>query len=235
MTMKTQKSGGSSASSKSSNAPTKHQLKSEATRTALLEAAEHIFARDGYDRAQIDEIAKKSGRTRGAVYAQFKTKEQLFFALQEQRITMAGAKVNQALAKHPDTAQGRLAALRDFYADLHDANTAVLDLELKLYAMRTPESREDWKQQYSRMFDADPSMFAETFGISERSGRSHISSRILALTALKSALVVAMRFMPEKLSQKETKLLLKEIFDGLFPAIEISARPLRALPQLKAK
>jgi AcrR family transcriptional regulator len=31
--------------------------------------------------SRLDTIAREAGRTRGAVYAQFKTKEQLFFAL----------------------------------------------------------------------------------------------------------------------------------------------------------
>jgi AcrR family transcriptional regulator len=78
--------------------PTKNQLKSEATRTALLQAAEAIFERDGFERAQIDEIAKKSGRTRVAVYAQYKTKEQLFFALQEHRIESAIHDVEAAIS-----------------------------------------------------------------------------------------------------------------------------------------
>lgn len=205
---------------KSVKPPTKHQLKSEATRTALLKAAEEIFARDGYERAQIDEIAKLSGRTRGAVYSQYKTKEQLFFALQEQRIETAGKTMEAALAKHPTSAEDRLAALRDFYSDLRDADTAVLDLELKLYAMRNPGSREEWRDHYARIFQLDTPRFSETFGVSEGAGHSHIRSRLLALTAIKSGLILAARFMPEDFTQKEIKLLLKEIFDGLFPSAQ---------------
>lgn len=204
-------------------APTKHQLKSEATRTALLTAAEEIFARDGYERAQIDEIARQSGRTRGAVYSQYKTKEQLFFALQVQRIENAAKRMSAAIAKHPNSPNDAIASLRAYYAELHDSDAAVLDLELKLYAVRNPASREEWRQPYIALHSADTVEFNKVFGVSEKPGRSHIHSRLLALTALKGALVLAMRFMPGKLTQKETKLLLKEVFDGLFPASEVPA------------
>jgi hypothetical protein len=49
---------------------TKHQVKTEATLRGLLDAAETIFVRDGYERAQIETIAAEAGRTKGAVYAQ---------------------------------------------------------------------------------------------------------------------------------------------------------------------
>ena len=207
---------------KTSKAPTKHQLKSEATRTALLAAAEVIFARDGYERAQIDEIAKVSGRTRGAVYSQYKTKEQLFFALQEHRINTGEKEIKTAVAKHPGSAVERLAALKDYYADLRDADTAVLDIELKLYAIRNSVFQEEWCEHYARMYVTDTKLFTEAFALSDEPGRSHIRSRLLSLTALKSALILAMRFMPEEFTKKETKLLLKEIFDGLFPASNLS-------------
>jgi AcrR family transcriptional regulator len=198
-------------------APTKHQLKSEATRTALLKAAEEIFARDGYERAQIDEIARQSGRTRGAVYSQYRTKEQLFFALQEQRIETAGKEMATALAKHPNSSDDAMVDLREYYADLRDGDAAVLDIELKLYAVRNPASSEEWRQHYKEMYKSNPREFEEVFGVSEQPGRSHIRSRMLALAALKGALILAMRFMPEEITPKETKLLLKEVFNGLFP------------------
>ena len=59
----------------------KHQQKSEATRRKLIDAALRIFARDGFEAARLEDIAKESGHTRGAFYANFDTKEDLFLAL----------------------------------------------------------------------------------------------------------------------------------------------------------
>jgi AcrR family transcriptional regulator len=194
----------------------KHQMKSEATRTALLEAAQVIFARDGFERAQIDEIAKESGRTRGAVYAQFKTKEQLFFALQEQQIEQAREEL-MALTESTgarDTG-ARLAALRKYYSEELHRESAILDLEMKLYAIRHPETVKELRERYRKSYPKGSA--SEYFGVHDEPGRSRLSTRILALGALKSGLMLAMAFQPDLLQPKDVQLLLGEIFDGLFP------------------
>ena len=55
---------------------TKHELKTQETRALLLRAAEQVIIRDGYENAELGEIAKLAGRTKGAIYAQFKSKEE---------------------------------------------------------------------------------------------------------------------------------------------------------------
>lgn len=193
---------------------TKHAIKSKATRDALLKAAEQIFARDGYERAQIDEIAQLSGRTRGAVYAQYKTKEQLFFAVQERQIETAKAEVQKLLLETDDYAE-RLARLREYYSGLRDPRAGLLDLELKLYAIRHPESAASWAGRYTRTYG--PGSFDAEFGLVQLPGRSRLNSRALALASLKTALILTMEFLPDHLPRSEAKLLLKEVFDGLFP------------------
>lgn len=51
------------------------------TRAALLEAATAVIAEKGYDRATLEDIAARAGMTRGAVYGNFKNKEELFLAI----------------------------------------------------------------------------------------------------------------------------------------------------------
>ena len=63
----------------------KHQLKNRETHARLLKAAEEIFVCDGYQGAQLSAIAAAAGRTKGAVYDHFKSKEDLFLALFETR------------------------------------------------------------------------------------------------------------------------------------------------------
>ena len=63
----------------------KHQVKTEATLRSVLDASERVFVRDGYERAQIETIAAEAGRTKGAVYAHFRSKEDIFFALLERK------------------------------------------------------------------------------------------------------------------------------------------------------
>jgi AcrR family transcriptional regulator len=197
-------------------APNKHELQSLETRRALLLAAEKIFARDGYERAQIDEIARECGRTRGAVYAQFETKEKLFFALQELRVSRARQDIEAlATATENKDPRAKRAALREYYASTRGPQLSILDLELKLYALRHPDCIGNWRERYSKVYTTEG--FTEVYGIGEDPGRSRMRTRSLALTAIKSALEIAREFQPEEFSQKEIGLLLSELFDGLFP------------------
>jgi AcrR family transcriptional regulator len=53
------------------------------TRAKLIEAATAVIGEKGYDRASLEEIAARAGMTRGAVYGNFKNKEELFLLLIE--------------------------------------------------------------------------------------------------------------------------------------------------------
>lgn len=53
------------------------------TRKQLIEAAAAVIGEKGFDRASLEDIAARAGMTRGAVYGNFKNKEELFLALIE--------------------------------------------------------------------------------------------------------------------------------------------------------
>src|SRR5829696_2389107 len=55
----------------------------ELTRQALLDAAARLFAERGVSEASVDAIAEAAGRTSGALYDHFGSKEGLLFALLE--------------------------------------------------------------------------------------------------------------------------------------------------------
>ena len=52
-----------------------------ATRRALLEAALTVFGEKGYHGAAVDDIVDKAGRSKGAAYFHFPSKEAIFRAL----------------------------------------------------------------------------------------------------------------------------------------------------------
>jgi AcrR family transcriptional regulator len=56
------------------------------TREQLVEAAARVFARRGYHRATVDEIAAEAGFTIGALYSNFETKEKLFLAIADRQV-----------------------------------------------------------------------------------------------------------------------------------------------------
>ncbi|MEO8466651.1 MAG: helix-turn-helix domain-containing protein [Gammaproteobacteria bacterium] len=51
------------------------------TRAALIEAAAAVIGEKGYDRTTLEDVAQRAGMSRGAIYGNFKDKEELFLAL----------------------------------------------------------------------------------------------------------------------------------------------------------
>jgi AcrR family transcriptional regulator len=58
--------------------------RSASTRAKLIRAGRTLFARKGYAGVGTEEIARRAGVTRGALYHQFPAKEDLFLAVYEQ-------------------------------------------------------------------------------------------------------------------------------------------------------
>jgi AcrR family transcriptional regulator len=55
--------------------------KRERTRTALLEAARALIRERGYERTTLEEVARRAGMTTGAIYGNFRNRDELFIAL----------------------------------------------------------------------------------------------------------------------------------------------------------
>jgi AcrR family transcriptional regulator len=118
----------------------RQQVRTQATRRRLLGAAEKAFARDGFEAARLEDIAGRAGYTRGAFYANFRSKEDIFFALLEEWVAERIGEVNALLARYENPAK-RLRAVREHYAQLaQDRRLVLLSLEFKLYAIRHQEA-----------------------------------------------------------------------------------------------
>ena len=119
----------------------KHQQRTEETRRRLLRAARKVFARNGFEAARLEEIAQEAGHTRGAFYAHFKSKEDLFFALLEQQAYEHQTQL-QRLLSPLSSREEKLYALREYYVTkAGDRSWSMLMLEFKLFAARHPKIR----------------------------------------------------------------------------------------------
>src|ERR1700761_6930818 len=92
----------------------RHQERTELTRARLIQSAEKIFARDGFEAAKLEEIAADAGYTRGAFYANFESKEDLFLALLEREISSRINTVEQMTRDLTDPKE-KLHAFREFF------------------------------------------------------------------------------------------------------------------------
>jgi AcrR family transcriptional regulator len=188
--------------------PRKTQERTAVTRDLLLRAAEQIFARVGYEKAQVDEIAEAAGFSKGALYAHFKSKEELFLALNKAKTAIYQVKLRRALDSAP-TREGKIAAFRSFYIDLSkERDWALIVLEVKLFITRNPEARERLRQIDEHAGDSIEGALTGLFGNSARAAGE-------ALGGIFSALVLEAVLEPHVLPERKVRPMLGTIFDAL--------------------
>ena len=78
--------------------PRRTKLEAEQTRSAILDAAEHVFNERGVARTSLEEIARAAGVTRGAVYWHFRDKIALCEAML-QRVFLPQEDILERLAQ----------------------------------------------------------------------------------------------------------------------------------------
>ena len=113
------------------------------TREYLLQAAAQVFAQRGFHAATLDEVAAAAGFTKGAVYSNFKNKEDLFLALLEDAYTRELTALKETIADSdipPEARIGDFVALVGREFD-RVPNMGALYLEFHLYALRNPAAR----------------------------------------------------------------------------------------------
>lgn len=124
--------------------PLTPERRRQQTRDYLLRAAAQVFAERGFHGASLDEVAAVAGFTKGAVYSNFKNKEDLFLALLESEYQRELAAVRTTL----ETADGPPDAhLSEFVRLIQDqfnsfGNWSMLFEEFFLYAMRNTAARD---------------------------------------------------------------------------------------------
>src|ERR1700722_13115888 len=198
---------------------TKHQQRTEATRRALLDAARRIFARDGFEAARIEDIAGATGHTRGAFYAHFSSKEDLFFALFEQEAGDRLRGLRAVMERCPNTA-GRLRALRKFYVGrVSDRQWVMLALEFKLFALRHPRLRARLARTHRRIrASLKLEIISKLIPGLMNSSRESQEVRRVALEAVLNGLVLEHAYDPETISQAQATTVLGRMFDVLMAA-----------------
>lgn len=112
------------------------------TRARLIEAAAAVFLRRGFEGASLEEIAEEAGYTRGALYSNFRDKDELFLLVIEGHFTEQVGAVEQIFAEI-GSPEGRVAALQEWHAAHCDADEGwtSLIMEFYLYAFRNPDLR----------------------------------------------------------------------------------------------
>ncbi len=205
-------------------ATTKQQaLKSERTRAELLRAAEFIFARDGFEASRIEDIAAEADRSRGAFYANFASKTEVFLTLRALATRRHAKALRERIQKIEDVDGRYQAIIRYIVEQIGDTQTQLLEIEFKLFALRHPEMLAELaakhleasttvnRQELSDLFPEKKEKLAET------------RCNTLAVEALLEGFALNARFSPRVMDEAYigalVPRLLAEIFASSLPRL----------------
>ena len=119
------------------------------TRSCLMQSAAKVFAARGLQHASIDEVAEDAGFTKGAFYANFKNKEELFLAMLDERFAEKIEQVERVMAGEGTESEKARQAGEDFTRMMTaDPAWQRLFFEFSAYAMRNEDFREELVTRY---------------------------------------------------------------------------------------
>ncbi len=150
--------------------------KRERTRTALLAAARDVTREKGFDNTTLQDVAQRAGMTTGAIYGNFKNRDDLFLALAER----------QWLAVRPRFLPGS-----SFAEKMHALADAVLAslparqdaaqgaLRFRAYAMGHEEVRIPFRDAMGSGYDAGAAFFRSSVDPADLPMRPEILVRVI--------------------------------------------------------
>jgi AcrR family transcriptional regulator len=127
------------------------QESKEVTRARLVEAAEQLFIRKGFDDTSVEEISETAGYSRGAFYSNFDDKDQVFLAVIN-RHRGGALEVFNDTSPQVSEREGRIVAVREWFSNQwRRKNFVVLQMEFSRRAMKDRSVRkhvsELWQQE----------------------------------------------------------------------------------------
>jgi AcrR family transcriptional regulator len=134
--------------------------KQQRTRSSLLSAATKVFCRNGLEGASVDQVAQAAGYTKGAFYANFKSKEELFLVMLDERFAGELERIDGALSGSEEPHTEARAAAADFIHFAGDDDWPRLYFQFVAHAARDDEFRQELATRQQAMREK----LAETLG-----------------------------------------------------------------------
>ncbi len=158
------------------------QESKEVTRMRLIEAAERLFIRKGFDDASVDEISETAGYSRGAFYSNFDDKEQVFLAVID-RCRPKVPKVLDDMFQAMSEPAERIAAVREWFSHQWRLKDFIaLRMEFARRAMRDRSVRKHLSELRRREHETYATSVGRYFGATN--GIPADPSEVVALALL---------------------------------------------------
>ena len=207
----------------------RHRERTEITRARLIQSAEKVFARDGFEAAKLEEIAADAGYTRGAFYANFDSKEDLFFALLEKEIGSRIATLEKEMEKEREP-DAKLKKMREFFLSKSlDRRWCLLALEFKLFAVRHPEVKQRLAAMHRRFVGPRVGFLEEVMSGLGRELPISAYATGVSVAALGNSLALEHMLDPALMPEGDVRGIMSNFFDSLTSSTrKKSAKQIRA-------
>jgi AcrR family transcriptional regulator len=192
-------------------------IKSERTRSDLLRAAEAVFARDGFEASRIEDIAREAGRSRGAFYANFNSKAEVFLALRGVIARRQARELRERLESITGDDARYAAVTRYLMERICDSQAHLLQIEFKLFALRHPDMLDDLSAKH---LHASTSVYEqELAGLFLEKNESSLQKQqtTLAIEAVLEGFSLNARFSPAVLECGAIEAMVPKILATIFP------------------
>ena len=184
----------------------------EKTRTCLVQAAAKVFTRRGYDKASLDEVAEEAGFTKGAVYSNFKGKEDLFLATIDAHFEERLESIKRVMQEEPDEQGTAHAAGMDFMDRLNaDPEYFALFFEFWAYAQRNPAVKKKFLPRVQRFRSALAELF-EAKDVEMPLPADHLAAMLIAMAA---GVAMERELDPKSVPDDTYALMLQYFFRGM--------------------
>jgi AcrR family transcriptional regulator len=200
----------------------------EKTRTCLVAAAAKVFTRRGYDKASLDEVAEEAGFTKGAVYSNFKGKEDLFLATIDAHFEERLAAVRRLMSEEPGEEGTAHAVGMDFMNDLNaDPEYFALFFEFWAYAQRNPAVKRKFLPRVQRFRSALAELFEakSDAGLELPMPAEQLAGMLIAMAA---GVAMEREFDPKSVPDDTYAVMLQYFFRGMLAGDEQPATAVTA-------
>lgn len=184
----------------------------DVVRARILEAAADEFAEQGFAGARLAEIARRAGFTKGAVYSNFESKQDLFAELFAQRsLDLAGRVLAEIAGLDLAHAVGKGGAAVAS-ALIADTEWSLLVLEFGVQAVRDPNIKQAYLRERRHLRGRLVELIADR--AREWGVDLDVRTTALSLTALISGLVLEHTVDPDEVDQQAMGAAVTALFAG---------------------
>jgi len=179
--------------------PTRDQV-----RRRLLDAALAVFAKQGFDAANLDQVAEVAGLTKGAIYSNFSGKDDLFYAMMAEQILVRVESVRTALAvgradaRQPQELRSIGDLLTEAFTEQREWRMVFLDFWRR--AVRDDDVRERFIAHRRTLRDAIAVSVEEVLAGSPPAGDFAVEDIVTVVLALSNGLAIEQYVDPSAVS-----------------------------------